>query len=142
MQAGLPNPASADRERTVSGRALRELVELLKQLGDPSRLTILVALAEHGEMSASTLCSLLQQSQPAVSRHLAKLRVVGLVQCRRTARCSLYRIGSVDLANLVERGFNVAAGGPALQGRGFALTFRRRRALASPGEKPADPHAH
>jgi ArsR family transcriptional regulator len=119
---------TADRKARRSERAVRELVELLKQLADPSRLIILVALAEHGEMSVAALCHRVHQRQPAVSHHLATLRLVGLIQCRRESRHCVYRIRSADLANRVERGITLAAGSPALAGAGFSLTFRRRRA--------------
>jgi ArsR family transcriptional regulator len=127
MKTLLQNPAPAERGATVSGRALHELVELLKQLGDPSRLTIVLALVEHGELSVAALCDLLHQSQSAVSHHLATLRLVGLIECRRATRRSVYRFRSAYVANLVERGLKLAAGGPALEGQGFTLTFTRRR---------------
>jgi DNA-binding transcriptional ArsR family regulator len=88
---------------------------------------ILAALMAHGELSVTALCDLLSMSQPAVGHHLLLLRMVGLLQCRWVNRFTLYRIGSPDLADLVERGFMLAAGESTLNCRGFSLIFKRRR---------------
>ena len=67
-------------------------------LGDPGsgKTTllryILVMLAESGEMTVTELARALHVSQPLVSFHLRPLRVIGLVQVRRSGRevyCSL-----------------------------------------------------
>src|SRR6516165_4327712 len=63
----------------VSPRTLSGLTRVFKQLADESRLKILLALAEEGEMHVSALCQLLNQTQPAVSHHLTLLRMTGLV---------------------------------------------------------------
>ena len=53
---------------------IRRVADLLKQVSDPTRLQILMLLAEK-ERNVSELCSDLgTQSQPAVSHHLALLR--------------------------------------------------------------------
>ncbi|MGB0471161.1 MAG: ArsR/SmtB family transcription factor, partial [Ilumatobacteraceae bacterium] len=48
---------------------LDNTVEILKAIGEPSRLRI-VAVLQHGECSVSDLCEILGQSQPRISRHL------------------------------------------------------------------------
>ena len=40
---------------------------------------------------APALCDVLGQSQPAVSHHLALLRVAGLIECRRDGKHNFYR---------------------------------------------------
>jgi DNA-binding transcriptional ArsR family regulator len=107
--------------------AIKELVAVFQQLADPMRLRILATLMEHGELSVTALGSQISLRQPAISHHLILLRKGGLLQCRRASQFVLYRIGSPDLANLIERGFTLAAGGSTFNCRGFSLTFKRRQ---------------
>jgi len=64
---------------------LDNTVEILKAIGEPSRLRI-VAVLQHGECSVSDLCEILGQSQPRISRHLRLLVDAGV--------CSRHREGS------------------------------------------------
>jgi ArsR family transcriptional regulator len=107
--------------------AVKELVTVFQQLGDPMRLRILATLMEQGELSVKALGSLISLTQPAISHHLMLLRMAGLVQRRRASQFVLYRISSPELANLVECGFTLAAGGSTLNCRGFSLTFKQRQ---------------
>jgi DNA-binding transcriptional ArsR family regulator len=104
---------------------VKELVTVFQQLADPTRLRILVALLEHGELSVTALADRFSLMQPTVSHNLKWLRMSGLVQCCRAGRFVLYRIDSPELANLIERGFTLAAGGTTLNCRDFSLTFKR-----------------
>lgn len=65
-------------------------VEGLKMLGDPTRLRMLWLLCGD-ELDVSTLARRLEVARPAVSQHLAKLRLVGLVTQRRDGRRVLSR---------------------------------------------------
>src|SRR5262249_39113347 len=51
----------------VSEVTLHRLTDVFKLLADKSRLKIVLALAQDGELHVSALCDLLDQSQPAVS---------------------------------------------------------------------------
>jgi DNA-binding transcriptional ArsR family regulator len=83
---GLPELA------TLAGQTTRDLVQLFKLLADESRLKILHFLMQKDELNVRTLCRLLQQSQPAVSHHLALLRVAGVIECRRDGKHNFYRL--------------------------------------------------
>jgi ArsR family transcriptional regulator len=120
----------------TSEHHLHQLAALFQQLSDPMRLTVLVGLAEHGEMTAADLCELVHGERTDVSHHLATMRLAGLIQCRRSGHYNVYRIASANLADLVERCFTVVANGPALDFRAFSLTFKRRRgAKAARGQR-------
>ena len=72
---------------------LRQAALVHKALSDPTRLRLLLRLAE-GEASVSELVALVDLSQPLVSWHLRRLRVAGVVRTRRAGReviCSLDR---------------------------------------------------
>ena len=70
----------------------RDLVQLFKLLSDETRLKILNYLMQKDELNVRTLCKLLRQSQPAVSHHLALLRVAGIIECRRDGKHNFYHI--------------------------------------------------
>ena len=57
--------------------------EFFHALSDLTRLRCLALLHEHGEVCVCELTRTLGVSQPKISRHLALLRDLGLVQARR-----------------------------------------------------------
>ena len=92
--------------KKTSAKALaeaREAAALLKQASDPTRLQVLMFLAE-SEQNVSELCEQLgTQSQPAVSHHLALLRHARLIEPRRVGKHNYYYLTDAgrDLSQLV-----------------------------------------
>lgn len=86
----------------VSDHAIHGLADIFKLLADKSRLKILLALAQDGEMHVSALCDLLTQSQPAVSHHLTLLRMRGLVGYRRDGKHNYYHVDSLLVHQLLD----------------------------------------
>ena len=70
----------------------KDLVQVFKLLSDETRLKILLYLMREGELHVSALCERLGQSQPAVSHHLALLRVAGLIEPRRDGKHNFYSV--------------------------------------------------
>ena len=70
----------------------KNLVQLFKLLSDETRLKILYFLMNQEELNVRTLCEMLGQSQPAVSHHLALLRVAGLIESRRDGKHNFYHL--------------------------------------------------
>jgi ArsR family transcriptional regulator len=70
----------------------KELVQVFKLLSDETRLRVLVYLAREAELHVTALCDKLGQSQPAVSHHLALLRVAGLIEARRDGKHNYYSV--------------------------------------------------
>lgn len=60
----------------------RVAADSFRMLSDPTRVKILWALLQ-GESNVGALAELVQSSTTAVSQHLAKLRLAGLVESRR-----------------------------------------------------------
>ncbi len=115
-------PALKIAERTIAG-----LAEVFKLLADKSRLKILLALAQDGELHVSALCELLDQSQPAVSHHLTLLRMAGLVGYRRDGKHNYYRVESGLVCDLLEQLFADSGNGhKQLQFEDFSLAYRRK----------------
>ena len=111
----------------VSDQTIEGLTEVFKLLADKSRLKILLALAQDGEMHVSALCDLLEQSQPAVSHHLTLLRMRNLVGFRRDGKHNFYRVDSELVANLLERFFDDSGNGHnQIQFDDFSLAYKRK----------------
>jgi len=76
---------------------------LLKQVSDPTRLLIIRLLSE-GEKHVGAMCEEMNQSQPAVSHHLALLRHGRIVVVRRQGKNNFYALGEAGevLAKIVK----------------------------------------
>ncbi|MBX6313879.1 MAG: winged helix-turn-helix transcriptional regulator [Isosphaeraceae bacterium] len=70
---------------------------LLKHVSDPTRLQVILILAE-GERHVGALCEQLSQSQPAVSHHLALLRHGGIIAPRRQGKNNFYSLTETGTA--------------------------------------------
>lgn len=76
----------------VSDATVRDLARVFKLLSDETRLRILLYLARRNELHVRALCEMLGQSQPAVSHHLALLRMAELIEPRREGKHNYYRL--------------------------------------------------
>ncbi len=114
-------------ELKISERTLNGLAQVFKLLADESRLKILLALAQDGELHVTALCDLLDQTQPAVSHHLTLLRMAGLVGFRRHGKHNYYRVESELVSHLLEQFFaDVGNGHNQLQFNHFSLYYKRK----------------
>lgn len=75
----------------TSAPDVRPLSQLLKALGDDTRLRI-VALLSHGELCVCHVQEALNLSQPNASRLLSILRVAGVVDGRREGNWMYYQL--------------------------------------------------
>lgn len=97
---------SASRFPELPVRLEKDLVQVFKLLADETRLKILLFLMRERELNVTSLCERLGQSQPAVSHHLALLRVAGLIEPRRDGKHNFYSIKSEKFHGLVAQVFN------------------------------------
>ncbi|MFE0131062.1 ArsR/SmtB family transcription factor [Streptomyces sp. NPDC059037] len=81
--------------------------ELLGLLADRTRLLLLHTLGR-GEADVSTLTEACGAARPAVSQHLAKLRLAGLVTVRKEGRRMVYALPDGHLRRLVGEALNLA----------------------------------
>jgi ArsR family transcriptional regulator len=111
----------------VSDRTIEGLTDIFNMLADRSRLKILLALAQDGELHVSALCALLEQSQPAVSHHLTLLRMRNLVAYRRDGKHNYYRIDSALVNGLLEQFFTDTGNGhKQISFDDFSLVYKRK----------------
>ena len=87
-------------------RVLEERVtaaaRLLQLLSNERRLLLLCHLMERGETSVGALAGLVGLSQPALSQHLAMLRMSGVLATRREAQTIFYRIAEPKAARVIQ----------------------------------------
>ena len=92
-------------------RVVYDLASACKLLADPLRLRLLLLMAEEGEINVGDLCGRVGQSQPAISHHLALLRVAALVEVERRGKNNFYSVKTDRLADLLA--LLITAGGAA-----------------------------
>jgi ArsR family transcriptional regulator len=106
IESPLTEQSSDRRFPELSDELEKELVQVFKLLSDETRLRILVYLAREGELHVTALCDRLGQSQPAVSHHLALLRVAGLIKARRDGKHNYYSVRQSRFRRLMEQLFH------------------------------------
>jgi ArsR family transcriptional regulator, arsenate/arsenite/antimonite-responsive transcriptional repressor len=99
-------PATQGPIPELSDQLEKDLVQVFKLMSDETRLRILMYLMREGELHVTALCERLQQSQPAVSHHLALLRVAGLIEARRDGKHNFYSVRSKHFHKLVAELFS------------------------------------
>jgi len=104
-----PPPRSLSEDATPQARLVPSELRaeaasasaFLKALGHEGRLMILCHLVT-GEKSVGDLERLIGARQAAVSQQLARLRLQGLVTCRREGKAQFYAIGDERVRRTVE----------------------------------------
>ena len=90
---------------------VRRATELLRMLSDPTRFSVLWALAQ-GESNVACLAELAGTSSTAVSQHLSKLRLAGLVQGRREGTFVYYTVAPGPLGALLVQALQAVGARP------------------------------
>ena len=75
--------ASADAQALADG---------FRGLGDPTRLTIALALRDGGELCVCDLACIVERAENLVSHHVRALRTAGLAEYRRDGKMALYSL--------------------------------------------------
>ncbi len=94
-----PEPTLAAMPDTES---FQTIAELLKQLGDSSRIRIFWLLC-HCEECVINLSAMMKMSSPAISHHLKQLKSSGLIVSRRSGKEGYYRAADTQQAQLLHR---------------------------------------
>jgi DNA-binding transcriptional ArsR family regulator len=81
--------------------SVRQGAELLKTLGNPVRLAIILELEEHSARCVHQLVSTLGLSQPLVSQHLRVLRGANLIVGERDGKEIRYSIVDDHVVHIV-----------------------------------------
>lgn len=95
-----------DADKAVCGRRpdsqfVELAVEVFAMLADATRIRIILALRDAGEMSVNHLAEVVDKSSSAVSQHLAKLRLARIVATRQDGTKVFYRLENEHARQLV-----------------------------------------
>jgi len=95
-----------DADKQVYGRPpdsqyVELAVEVFSMLADATRIRIILALRDHGELSVNLLADIVDKAPPAVSQHLAKLRLARIVGTRHEGTKVFYRLENEHARQLV-----------------------------------------
>ncbi|GAA1749042.1 metalloregulator ArsR/SmtB family transcription factor [Aeromicrobium alkaliterrae] len=99
--------ASLDHDAAPDATRLRHGSHIFSMLAEPTRLELLWHLT-NGSATVGELADRVSASRTAVSQHLAKLRLAGLVDVTRAGRHQHYSLRGGHLARLVREGLNHA----------------------------------
>ncbi|MFF3495384.1 ArsR/SmtB family transcription factor [Streptomyces sp. NPDC002795] len=91
---------TAGRFEDPSADVLAEAAEAFALLASPVRLHMVWALAQ-GESDVSGLAERVGGALPAVSQHLTKLKLAGLVRSRREGRRQVYYVDDPEVVSVV-----------------------------------------
>ncbi len=83
---------AALRARRLGAELADQLAERFGALGDPTRLTLALALREGEELCVCDLSWVVERSQNLVSHHMRALKGQGLVRARREGKMMMYSL--------------------------------------------------
>lgn len=93
MDDSIQLPSSDQVERAAAA---------MRMLSDPTRIKLMWALLQ-GESSVNNLAELVGAATTAVSQHLAKLRLAGLVESRRDGTFVYYHAADTHVRQVLEQ---------------------------------------
>lgn len=82
-------------------KGISRAAQTLSAISNPQRLQILCHLVNDKELSVTELLQRLPLSQSALSQHLARLRLVGLVETRKDKQTVYYSIAQDDVQRII-----------------------------------------
>ncbi len=84
--------AESLRKKRLGDRASERAAAGFQALGDPTRLTVALALRDAEELCVCDLAWIVERAQNLVSHHLRALRAAGLAEYRRDGKMALYSL--------------------------------------------------
>ena len=108
---------AATRPLVVSAGGGSGIADVFGLLSDPSRVRVLFALLEAGEMCVCDLAEMVEMSPSALSHALRLLRTAGVLTNRRDGRMVRYRLADSHVRLLLDVTREHLGHGPAQAGR-------------------------
>lgn len=92
--------AEALRRRRADQRDVDDAARRARALGDPTRLSVALALRDAGELCVCDLSWVCERSDKLISHHVRQLRSAGLVRSRRDGKMVMYSLTAAGAALL------------------------------------------
>jgi len=95
-----------DADKRICGRLpesdfVELAVEIFSMLADATRVRLIVALRDAGELSVNHLADIVGKTPASVSQHLAKMRLARIVSTRQKGTRIFYRLENEHASQLV-----------------------------------------
>lgn len=97
-----PEKVAAAVERLIPLEETARITELFRLLGDPTRVRILSALVEAGELCVCDIAAVVGAPETSVSHALRLLRTAGVVRSRRGGRMVYYSLHDAHVRLLLD----------------------------------------
>ncbi len=79
---------------------------LLKTIGHPIRVQIIITLSQYSEMTVTQLSNFLSIDQPVMSLHLAILRKKHVIKAQKKGKLAIYSIEDVSVKQIVNLAYH------------------------------------
>ncbi len=89
------------KEKPLPVEFIESMAEMIKLIGHSQRIQILEYLDIHGESPAGIIAQQIDGQQSAVSQHLNRLRIAGVLSCHRDGKQILYRIAEENALTIL-----------------------------------------
>ena len=93
---------AAAKQRALSQHDIESITELFRLIGEPTRVRLLYALVEAGEMCVCDLAAVVEAPETSVSHALRLLRMAGIVRTRRDGRMIYYSLTDAHVRLLLD----------------------------------------
>jgi DNA-binding transcriptional ArsR family regulator len=90
------------RDRLLSSEDAFSLAERFSLLSDPTRVRMIYALVDAGELCVCDLAATIGATESATSHQLRQLRLAGLVRARKQGRTVYYRVSDSHIRLLLD----------------------------------------
>ena len=97
-----PSRVAAVSEVLIDVDGASDLADMFRLLGDPTRVRILFALLEAGELCVCDIAAVVDTSETKVSQAMRLLRNAGVVRNRRDGRNIFYRLDDSHVRMLLD----------------------------------------
>jgi len=90
------------RDRMNEEMDFQKNSQILKVLGHPIRLKIIVGLIKHGECNVNLIVEELKLPQSTVSQHLGDLKGQGIIEARKEGVKTCYRVVNQRVFDIIK----------------------------------------
>lgn len=93
---------AAAKARALPTGDVERIADLFRLLGEPTRVRLLYALVEAGEMCVCDLAAVVEAPETSVSHALRLLRMAGIARTRRDGRMIFYSLTDAHVRLLLD----------------------------------------